>query len=744
MNFRDRPVAVWAFPLAMLVAALLVLGSGIGNFASSLRNALFDSYQRSAPRAFEDTGAKAGFPVRVLDIDENALARFGPWPWPHALLGRVISELKDQGAALVVLSFPLEQPDRAAPKELAAQLPTEPAYDNARSVLAQLPGPDDSLAKAIASVKSVTGFTLGAATTSRAPVLKASFLYLGTKQPFAHAHAFDQASGAIPEVERASAGIGALNIAVDPDGRVRRMPLLFRFQNKIAPSLDAETLRVARGKSAITVRSDEGDRGVLAGVAGVAAISTGEAELPTSPDGSLWLAFSGSNAARNVSASALGANALSPGSLKNAIVYIGAPNDLVATPSGQRPVAEIHAEAMENILLGTPLRRPPTASIAELICLAIFGGAAVFLFARAGVLWTGLFTVVAIAAGLAISFRLYTADRVLFDALGPSVGLATVFAAGALARGFDLALSRAKLRSAFADSLPVEAIDRIARKPQLLKLEGETRTVTYLACGIRGFAGLATSFRDDPASFTRLVQRVLTPLMDEALSHGGTIDRLTSEGFTAFWNAPLDDPEHAIHACEAASRMTEVMARVNDAVTHERRIDGVAFAPVEIGLGISTGPAIAGGFRAHGRTAYAVNGDCTVVAARIQSLSTQYGPAVVVSEATRKASERGFAFLEVDYLTCGAQDEPVKLYAMLGNPVVRASPKFRALMTFHEHIFNSLRTQQWSKARALIEQCRKLSGASQKLYDLHLARITYFESNPPGAEWDGAFRPILK
>jgi adenylate cyclase len=190
--------------------------------------------------------------------------------------------------------------------------------------------------------------------------------------------------------------------------------------------------------------------------------------------------------------------------------------------------------------------------------------------------------------------------------------------------------------------------------------------------------------------------------------------------------------------------MTEVMARVNDAVTHERRIDGVALLPVEIGIGISTGQAIAGGLRGHGRTAYSVNGDCTVVASRIQSLSAQYGPAVVVSEATRKASERGFAFLEVDYLTCGAQDEPVKLYAMLGNPVVRASPKFRALMTFHEHIFNSLRTQQWSKARALIEQCRKLSGASQKLYDLHLARIAYFETNPPGAEWDGAFRPILK
>jgi adenylate cyclase len=55
-----------------------------------------------------------------------------------------------------------------------------------------------------------------------------------------------------------------------------------------------------------------------------------------------------------------------------------------------------------------------------------------------------------------------------------------------------------------------------------------------------------------------------------------------------------------------------------------------------------------------------------------------------------------------------------------------------------------VRTQQWAKARELIDQCRKLSGASQKLYDLHLTRIAWFEKNPPGSDWDGAFRSILK
>ena len=90
------------------------------------------------------------------------------------------------------------------------------------------------------------------------------------------------------------------------------------------------------------------------------------------------------------------------------------------------------------------------------------------------------------------------------------------------------------------------------------------------------------------------------------------------------------------------------------------------------------------------------------------------------------------------------RDAAIKLYAMLGNPLVRASPKFRALQTFHDHILQSIQAQQWEKARGLIEQCRKLSGASQKLYDLHEARIAWYEKNPPPADWDGAFRPVLK
>ncbi|MDE2501109.1 MAG: adenylate/guanylate cyclase domain-containing protein, partial [Alphaproteobacteria bacterium] len=624
-----------------------------------------------------------------------------------------------------------------------ALVPPGPSFDAARMELERMPSPDDALASAFSGIQAVTGFTLGDARPARTLTLKATVAWTGKSYPFGQTRAFDQASASLPVIEAASAGVGAVNLDIDPDGKVRRMPLVFRLRDKAVPTLEAEVLRLVEGKDALVLKSNDGNAGLFGSAPGIASVDTGHTDLAMTPGGSLWIAYSGMQAEREVSASALIDKTLAPGSLSGAIVYVGSPDDLVDTPLGLMPVADVHAEAVENLLLGTALRRPASAAEAELLCLALFGLGCVFIFARLGVRWAGLFVVCTIAGVSYVSWQLYAGEHVLFDALGLNVGLAAVWLAGASARGLEIAVLRSRLKLAFADALSPRMIDQIARNPQLMKLEGETRTVTYLACGVRGFADLASSFRGDPAAFTRLMQRVLEPLMEAALNHGGTIDKLTTEGFTAFWNAPLDDPEHAIHACEAATGMMEVIARTNEVITHERRIDGVALSPVEIGIGISSGPAIAGGFKAHGRTAYSVNGDCAVLAARIQQISGQYGPAVIVAENTRKASERGFAFLEVDYIAVGGHDEPIKLYAMLGNPVMRASPKFRALATFHDHIFQSLRAQQWQKARELIDQCRKLSGASQKLYDLHLTRIAYFEDNPPSEDWDGAFRPIL-
>jgi adenylate cyclase len=420
---------------------------------------------------------------------------------------------------------------------------------------------------------------------------------------------------------------------------------------------------------------------------------------------------------------------------------------LAALFADQSAIAPLLAQMQSDIWLKLGARdiaRPEWAKFAEMAFAAAASGVAIFLLLRTRILWAGLF----VLGALATAFYLALLDAQMrgdaLDVLAPGAVLLLVFATAAAARIGQVRALKRELRMAFADSLPRAAIDRIARDPSLLSLDGETRNITYLACGVRSLTDLSASYRGNPKGFTKLLEKVLTPLMGQVLRHGGVIDRLTADGFTAYWNAPLDDAAHAAHACDAANGMIAALTRVNEDLTAGYRLGGPEIPLVEIGVGIATGPVIAGGFGGHGRLSYSVNGDAARLAVLLQALSRNYGPAIIVAQETQESAGLGYAFLEVDYVAQGRDDPPVHLYAMLDNKAARTSPKIRALATFHEHIFQCLKNQQWDKAHALVEQCSRLSGASQTLYELYRARIRYFESNPPGPGWDGAFRPVLK
>jgi adenylate cyclase len=724
-----KPIAVWALPLAALLAAGLALFADPGGLTERLRGIQFDAYQNLAPRPFDDS-----FKVRVLDIDAASLDRFGPWPWSRLALAKVTDELKAGGAASVAFALPLDQADPAAPDRLSSLLPAD---DTAREAIAKIPAPDARFAQALTGMTAVTGFTLGASGTVD---VKRSLAVEGDADALRAVPGFAGASAPVAEIVGASAGSGALNIIPDADGKVRFLPMVLRLNGKAVPTLDAEMLRLTAETDVSLASAANGIPGLNASAA-LATANAGKYAAPLLADGTLAIHFTRDAAARHIPASALDSGKLAPDALSHAIVYVSAPGEMVMTPLGPRSVADVHAEALENILTGTALKAP-NGRYPGLIFLLVMGLGLVVLFARAGARWAGSLALVTIVGLMGFSWFLFGREQVLLDTASPAMGLAFVFTAGFAARLWEIAQARSHFRDVFAGTLGNAAVERIARDPSLLRLDGEARIVTGLSCGIRGYKRLADSFADDAPGFAKLIGTAIAPLVQVALANGGTLGRFDGESFTAYWNAPLDDPEHALHACEAANRMTLALAQTNETLAQERRFDGTAFEAIEVGIGVATARAVVGGFGARGT--YAVAGDCMVLADKIRTLSPQYGPAIIVAEETRKAAERGYAFLEVDYIAAGAHDEAVTLFAMLGNPLVRASPKFRALQTFHDHIFQAIRAQQWEKARGLIEQCRKLSGASQKLYDLHLARIDYFEHNPPGNEWDGAFRQILK
>jgi adenylate cyclase len=298
-----------------------------------------------------------------------------------------------------------------------------------------------------------------------------------------------------------------------------------------------------------------------------------------------------------------------------------------------------------------------------------------------------------------------------------------------------------RLRRVFADALPRAARKTILRGAALFKEEGKWQTVTCLSCGLGDMAALARAFGDKPDAFAKALEQALTMLGDAALAEGGTIAAQTAQGVTAVWNAPLRDDAPAIHACAAASAMTNAMPDINAHIAKGRRLSDAALPPLRLEIGLATGEALTGVLHLHGRTLYAAAGEAAARARDLRNLCARYGLTALADAPAHAAAHEQFGFLQADYRALD-KEPPAPLYALLGNPLLRGAPKTRALMTFHDHIFAALRARQWDKARALIEQARQISAGNAMLYDLHLARIAYWERNPPGQDWDGAFRPI--
>jgi adenylate cyclase len=393
---------------------------------------------------------------------------------------------------------------------------------------------------------------------------------------------------------------------------------------------------------------------------------------------------------------------------------------------------------------GSPLGHGIVPGAAAPAYLAVTGMVTIWIFAQAGLRRAGLFAAAAMAGAAAISLQFRSGARPILDMAGPGLGLAAIFGACVLSQAVASGRKRALLRDAFLGAVDRGTIRRIERSLEACPLAGENRSVTYLVCGMRLSPSFAARIAGDAASYVKLRGRVLGQMMDLVLAEHGMVEQICGEEIRAVWNAPLDDSGYAVHACMAASAMCGAAERLNRGIAADWRLDGATDMPVEIGIGIFTGPAVTGGIRARGRTVYRASGDCIFAAARIQAKTGDYGFQVAVCEATRNLANEDFAFLEVDCIAATRDGRASKIYALAGGAAVRASPKFRALSTFHEHIFRSLRSRRWARAQELIQQCRTLSGTSQKLYDLHLARIAWFEQHPPGADWDGAMRPAVK
>ncbi|MFQ5971744.1 MAG: CHASE2 domain-containing protein [Alphaproteobacteria bacterium] len=689
---------------------------------------VFDLYQRLDPR---EAPTEA---VVVVDVDDASLAAYGQWPWPRTLIARLVANLFQAGAVAIGFDMIFAEPDRLSPEVLAERLA---GLDEAtRRRLRAMPGNDDVLAGVIAEHAVILGRAArpGGGDAEVRTGLRLPALVQRGPDPRPHVFKFSALVRNRPALEAAASGHGVLTLSPEVDGVVRRVPALVAIGEDLHPALSLEVLRVAAEEPALSVETDE---------AGVDAVRIGRVRIPTDNNARIWVHFARLDPGRYVSAADVLRASASVERVAGRTVLVGTSAvgllDIKAIPlGGAVPGVEIHAQIVDMVSSGRFLSRPNFALGAELVATLLAGLLVVLLVPALGSLWTLVFGAAFAVALTAGSWQLYASRDLLIDATYPAAASFVVYAVLSYLKYVREEGGRRRVRSAFGQYLAPSLVDQLAAHPERLALGGETREMSFLFCDVRGFTSISEAFKGDPQGLTSLINRLLTPLTRVILAERGTIDKYIGDCIMAFWNAPIEDPDHAANACRAALAMTGELARLNEERRKDAAAAGETFLPLRVGIGINTGACVVGNMGSEQRFDYSVLGDAVNLAARLEGLSKNYGVDIVVGPETAERVAHGFALLELDLIAVKGKREAVRICGLLGGAELRDDPEFRRLVEHNGAMLAAYRGRDWDRAEGCLALCRDNRHAVAELCQLYARRIEDYRERPPAPDWDGA------
>jgi adenylate cyclase len=728
------------FGYARLVCLALLIGLASLRVADpapieELRVRTFDTFQRI------DYRVKTARPVTIVDIDEKSLAKLGQWPWPRTRIADMVANLTKLGAVAIGFDIMFAEPDRLNP-DVAAD--TFRNLDEAtRDKLRALPSNDQIFADAMRHSRVVLGETgLPEILSELDNTLPVTGLATLGDDPQRFMYKFPGLLRNTPVLEKAAGGRGMLTINPERDGIIRRVPMIMQAQGTIMPSLSFEMLRVVTGTDTILIKTDQ---------AGIKSLGVKGFQIPTDLNGQLWVHFAHGDPSIYVSAADVLEGAVPPEKIKGKLVLLGTSaaglNDIKTTPvDPAMPGVEIHAQVLESALTRAVLSQPYYGPALEFLA-ALLLGLLVIAFAP----MFGPITLVAVGGLFATllvgtSWYFYTQHRLLIDFTYPLLSTTSIYLTLIFTSFVREQKQRRQIRSAFGQYLSPALIEQLAQSPEKLVLGGEEREMTIMFSDVRGFTTISESYKHDPQGLTTLMNRFLTPLTNAILARKGTIDKYMGDAIMAFWNAPLDDKEHQLNACEAAVDMLERIDELNKQRELEAKEGGHRYIPLNVGVGLNTGTCVVGNMGSDLRFDYSVLGDSVNLASRLEGQSKEYGFPIIVGSKTALAAKDKFAILELDFIMVKGKTEPEVIYAIAGREDVAQSGRFQRLRNLTIEMLACYRSRDWEGALGAIERGRRTDDAHalELLYNLYEARIQGYQKNPPPEDWNGAFALLTK
>lgn len=610
----------WAYLLPLLP---VILGLGLLVFDAkpqqTLRNGLFDQYQRWHPRDYVEA------PVRIVDIDEESLSRLGQWPWPRTKVAELLDKLGAAGVAVVGFDVLFPEPDRTSPK---AAVDLWALSGSVRDQLLALPDHDQVFSASIGRTASVLGFALDQSKTTpenaappQLPVQKGRFIYAGEPQPN-WLQTYSRSINSLPVLEQMASGNGAITFVPDADGVVRRVPLVLQIGKQAVGTLSGESLRVALGARNVILKS--------AGKSiGLAEVRIGSINIPTNGKGEMWVHYSLSTPQRTVPAWKVLTGQVPQNLLSGHIILIGSSAqglmDLRFNPFGLFPGVEAHAQALEQALTGHFLVRPSWARGLEAITIMLGGLLLGLLTLRISALGAAAVWLTLSGGILGGSWWAFIDHGILLDAATPFIALAATFIISSLWHHFSSEREQAWIKNAFSRYVSPNRVAHLIDNHEELSLGGVRKTCSFIFTDLESFTGLMES--RDPGEAVALLNDYLDKMIEIIFAHDGTLDRIVGDALAVVFSAPVTQPDHRERALRCALEL-DVFA---NEYSKQQLAKGVPFGKTRIG--VHSGEVIVGNFGGSNMFDYRALGDAVNTSARLEAVNKHLGTRMCISEA---------------------------------------------------------------------------------------------------------------
>jgi len=647
-----------------------------------------DYYQRTQTKVKSDN-------VVVIEIDEDSLEKNGQWPWPRTELANGIKKAFENEAVVVVLPIIFAEKDRmGGDAEFVDMLQKVPVIT---SQSASVKGKGVPVPRGLATVGGQSD----------------GWLY-----------DYPNAIGPVKEIGESSAGVGMLLTAPELDGVVRRLPLIIQVKKETYPTLPLEVLRVFSGEPSYQAKIND---------AGIQAVRVkGTPPINTDANGRVWINF-------KYKFDTMSYTDNDWSKIKGKIVVIALTaeglSNTVATPVGIAYGHEVSMQTLQMLVDGNRLERKAEFDLYELAVGITLGLILVTSAAYLGYVWNAALVKILTTAIVAAGFYLFRNNGYLIDYTWPLMAAFLPWV-GAIFMRFVMEFKlKMQIKKQFGTYLAPALVEKLQKNPGLLQLGGDERELSIMFTDVRGFTAISEHYGKNVQGLTGIMNRYMTAMTKAILANDGTLDKYIGDAQMAFWNAPLDNPNHAKDAAKTALSMLKEL----DAFNEEIKKEGIpAFG---MGLGINTGDVVVGNMGSVQRFDYTCLGDHVNLASRLEGQSKAYGVRIIIGPRTYEMIKDEYKCFELDCIAVKGKKEGVKIYTIMENQEISFQS---AVFSVHSEFLNQYRAQSWDKAISTADVLMKHNKELIHYYEMMIERIEGLRNSNLDENWDGVYRATSK